>query len=58
MCDKVIPRLLRPMETGTRRLKPTLVHGCLWHGNVGVDVKTDEPMLYDCCAFYGHHECM
>ncbi|OAP62862.1 hypothetical protein AYL99_02089 [Fonsecaea erecta] len=56
MCAKVIPRLLRPMETGGRKLKPTLLHGDLWHGNVGVDSKTDQVVLYDCCAFYGHHE--
>jgi protein-ribulosamine 3-kinase len=57
MYAKVIPRLLRPMESGGRRLKPTLVHGDLWHGNVGVDMETDQPILFDCCAFYGHHEC-
>jgi fructosamine-3-kinase len=56
-CEKVIPRLLRPMETGGRRLKPTLVHGDLWHGNIGIDSMTDNVVLYDCCAFYGHHEC-
>ncbi|KIW33516.1 hypothetical protein, variant 1 [Cladophialophora immunda] len=56
MCDKVIPRLLRPMETGGRKLKPTLLHGDLWHGNIGVDLMTDQVVLYDCCAFYGHHE--
>ena len=58
LCEKVIPRLLRPMETGGRRLKPALVHGDLWHGNVGVDVNTEQPVLFDCCAFYGHHECI
>lgn len=57
MCEKVIPRLLRPMESAGRALKPSLLHGDLWHGNVGVDAMTDEPILYDCCSFYGHHEC-
>ena len=56
-CAKVIPRLLRPMEIGGHKLKPTLVHGDLWHGNLGIDLMTDEVVLYDCCAFYGHHEC-
>lgn len=56
-CEKVIPRLLRPMESSGRKLKPTLLHGDLWHRNVGVDVMTDEPVLYDCCSFFGHHEC-
>ncbi|ERF71821.1 hypothetical protein EPUS_01736 [Endocarpon pusillum Z07020] len=47
MINKVIPRLLRPMESGGRKLKPCLLHGDLWHGNVGIDLATDEPMLYD-----------
>ena len=57
VCEKVIPRLLRPMESDGRRIKPSLVHGDLWHGNLGIDVMTDQVILYDCCAFYGHHEC-
>lgn len=56
-CEKVIPRLLRPMEIEGRTLKPTLLHGDLWHGNVGINTMTDNVILFDCCAFYGHHEC-
>lgn len=58
MCEKVIPRLLRPMEIDGRKLKPTLLHGDLWHGNVGINTAIDKCVLYDCCAFYGHHECI
>lgn len=54
--DKVIPRLLRPMETEGRSIRPTLVHGDLWHGNVSIDAETMEPVLYDPGCFYGHHE--
>jgi protein-ribulosamine 3-kinase len=54
---KVIPRLLRPLQTGGRQLEPTLVHGDLWHGNIGIDMETDQPVLYDCCAIYAHNEC-
>ncbi|KAK7913977.1 fructosamine/ketosamine-3-kinase [Apiospora marii] len=53
---KVIPRLLRPMETNGRKIKPSLVHGDLWHGNVGVDNGTGVPVIYDCGSFYGHNE--
>lgn len=56
LVSKVIPRLLRPMETGGNQVKPVLLHADLWHGNVGVDMKTDEPVLYDCGSFYGHNE--
>ncbi|KAI1111483.1 Fructosamine kinase-domain-containing protein [Nemania sp. NC0429] len=52
----IIPRLLRPMESDGRKLKPVLIHGDLWHGNVAVDNETNEPVLYDPCAFYGHSE--
>ncbi|KAK8085401.1 hypothetical protein PG997_006672 [Apiospora hydei] len=32
--DKVIPRLLRPLQTGGRSIKPSLCHGDVWDGNV------------------------
>ncbi|KAI1164466.1 Fructosamine kinase-domain-containing protein [Nemania serpens] len=54
--EHIIPRLLRPMESDGRKLKPVLIHGDLWHGNVAVDNQTNEPVLYDPCAFYGHGE--
>ena len=50
---KVIPRLIRPMETEGWKLKPVLVHRDLWHGNVSVDNETKGPVLYDPCWFYG-----
>lgn len=31
--EKVIPRLLRPLEMCGRKLKPSFVHGDLWYGN-------------------------
>ncbi len=55
--DKVIPRLLRPLETGGRSVKPSLVHGDLWFANTGVDVNTGEPVVFDACCFYAHNEC-
>jgi protein-ribulosamine 3-kinase len=53
----VIPRLLRPMETGGRRIDPVLIHGDLWIGNVSVQTETGEPMMFDASAFWGHNEC-
>jgi protein-ribulosamine 3-kinase len=35
---KVVPRLLRPKETGSNKIKPVLLHGDMWHGNVSVDI--------------------
>jgi len=55
--DKVIPRLLRPLESDGRFVKPSLVHGDLWYANSGIDVETDESLIFDACCFYGHNEC-
>lgn len=54
--EKVIPRLLRPMETGGRKLTPRLVHSDLWHGNVGVNINTNLPVIFDAIALYAHNE--
>ncbi|KAK7961735.1 uncharacterized protein PG986_002560 [Apiospora aurea] len=53
---RVIPRLLRPMETHGRTIRPSLLHGDLWHGNVGVEHGTGAPIIYDCGSFFGHNE--
>jgi protein-ribulosamine 3-kinase len=57
MLTKVIPRLLRPMETEGRFIKPSLVHGDLWCGNTAVDTATDQPLIYDPASFFAHNEC-
>lgn len=55
--SKVIPRRICPMETEGRSIKPVLLHGDLWHGNVSIDNETKVPILYDPACFYGHAEC-
>jgi protein-ribulosamine 3-kinase len=55
--DLVIPRLLRPLETGGRRIVPRLIHGDLYSGNVSVEVATGAPILYDATCLYAHNEC-
>lgn len=55
--DKVIPRLLRPLESEGRSVKPSLVHGDLWYANSGIDVETGESLIFDACCFYAHNEC-
>ncbi|KAJ5937811.1 hypothetical protein N7454_004153 [Penicillium verhagenii] len=55
--EKVIPRLLRPLESDGRQVKPSLVHGDLWYGNAGVDIaKNNQPVVFDACCFYAHNE--
>jgi fructosamine-3-kinase len=53
---KIVPRLLRPMEMDGNKIKPVLLHGDMWHGNVSVDKETGIPILYDPGCFFGHHE--
>ena len=55
--DRVIPRLLRPLESNGRKIKPSLVHGDLWYANSGIDIDTGKPLVFDACCFYAHNEC-
>ncbi|KAI3390460.1 hypothetical protein diail_9577, partial [Diaporthe ilicicola] len=54
--DKVIPRLLCPLESDGRSVKPSLVQGDLWYANSGVDANTGAPLVFDACCFYAHNE--
>ncbi|KAK8066273.1 Fructosamine kinase-domain-containing protein [Apiospora hydei] len=53
---RVVPRLLRPMESGGRRVVPRLIHGDLWEGNAGTDRATAIPKIFDACSWYAHNE--
>ena len=55
--EKVIPRLLRPLETGGRDIQPCIVHGNLWDGNTSTDAVTDKPVIFDASSAYAHNEC-
>lgn len=57
LMTKVIPRLLRPLETDGRTLTPTLVHGDMWQGNLAVDKASGRPIIFDATPLYAHHEC-
>ena len=54
--SKVIPRLLHPLESGGRTIKPCLIHSDLWPGNSKPDASTGQVMIFDSCAFWGHNE--
>ncbi|KAL8729451.1 MAG: hypothetical protein Q9166_004699 [cf. Caloplaca sp. 2 TL-2023] len=54
--EKVVPRLLKPLETGGRQIQPCLIHSDLWPGNVKPDAVTGEPIIFDSSAFWGHNE--
>jgi fructosamine-3-kinase len=57
LLDKVIPRLLRSLETQGQKVSPSLLHGDLWVGNAATNKTTGQPMGFDSSAYYGHHEC-
>lgn len=37
------------------KIRPSLLHGDLWSGNVSVDLEGN-PVIYDPACYYGHHE--
>jgi len=58
LLEKVIPRLLRPLEEDGRTVRPCLVHGDLWDGNMGVVEEEGEEraVVFDPSSFWGHNE--
>lgn len=52
----VIPRLLGILQVEGRVLKPSIIHGDLWEGNMGIQVKTGKSILFDAGSYYGHNE--
>ena len=53
---RVIPRLLDNLREGDRPIKPCLIHGDLWEGNMGIRKQTGKTILFDAGSFYGHNE--
>ena len=52
--DKALDRLedvFGPCEP----IKPSILHGDLWSGNVAADAKGN-PVIFDPASYYGHHE--
>jgi protein-ribulosamine 3-kinase len=54
--EKVIPRLLEPLQSEGRTIKPCLVHGDLWDENTATDMENGEPFVFDAGSFYAHNE--
>lgn len=53
---KVIPRLLEPLQAEGRQLKPCIIHGDLWEGNMGINMETGDTLLFDAGSYYAHNE--
>jgi len=52
----VVPKVLGPLEADGRVVKPTLIHGDLWDGNVGTDFESGEIYAFDASVYYAHNE--
>ena len=52
----LIPRLLGILQSDGRTIKPCLIHGDMWEGNIGTDSETGEPWIFDPAVYYAHCE--
>ena len=57
LANVVIPRLLGILQEDGRVLKPSIIHGDLWEGNMGINMGTGKSILFDAGSYYGHNEC-
>ena len=56
--DKVLPRYLRPLETGGRSIQPCLLHTDLWPGNVKYKLDNKTVSVFDANGLWAHNEGM
>ncbi|KAK1773413.1 Fructosamine kinase-domain-containing protein [Copromyces sp. CBS 386.78] len=56
LIERVVPRLLDALVDNGRVLKPSLIHGDLWEGNIGTGRDNGNIYVFDAACFYGHHE--
>lgn len=56
LVDVVIPRLLGCLQAEGRVLKPSLIHGDIWEGNMGIHRETGKSIVFDLGSYYAHNE--
>lgn len=57
VADKVIPRLLGYLRTSEGgKVKPSLIHGDLHEGNMGIRKATGQVLLFDAGSYFAHNE--
>ncbi|KAI0561151.1 Fructosamine/Ketosamine-3-kinase [Gracilaria domingensis] len=54
--NELCSRLDELFEDVKGTIKPSILHGDLWSGNVNGVGKSAEPVIYDPASYYGHHE--
>jgi len=57
VCNVVIPKLLDNLRTSDGEpIKPCIIHGDLWEGNMGIRKGTEDTMLFDAGSYFAHNE--
>lgn len=57
VANKVIPRLLKGLCTSEgKKIKPCIIHGDLWEGNMGIHLGTGQVLLFDAGSYFAHNE--
>ncbi|KAI1270121.1 Fructosamine kinase-domain-containing protein [Xylariaceae sp. FL1019] len=56
LLSHVIPRLLSILEANGQAIEPSLIHGDLWEGNIGMSPQNGNIYIFDAAAFYAHNE--
>ncbi|KAL8647101.1 MAG: hypothetical protein Q9210_005753 [Variospora velana] len=56
LISHVVPQVLGPLESDGRSVRPCLIHGDLWDGNIGTDFETGEIYVFDASVHYAHNE--
>lgn len=54
--NNVVPRLLGVLQEEGREIKPCLIHGDLWEGNIGTSYDDNSILIFDAGAYYAHNE--
>ena len=54
--ERVVARVLPPLQEECHVLKPSLVHGNFWDDNTALDATMGEACLFDACSFCGHND--
>jgi protein-ribulosamine 3-kinase len=54
--EQVVPRLLVPLQSNGRSIKPCLVHGNVRARTVALDRRSGLPFVHSPASFFAHHE--
>ncbi|KAI1343764.1 Fructosamine kinase-domain-containing protein [Xylariaceae sp. FL0016] len=57
VAGRVVPRLLGDLRTiEGEKIKPCIIHGDLWEGNMGMCNETGDTLLFDAGSYFAHNE--